>query len=401
MHIGILIPQFPGQTHIFFWREILALEDLGVTVTIFSTRRPPAGIVSHAWSDEAMARTVYLGDMSATDVLGGLPSLAWGELWRQVGKEGVAVLKDAAVSAPAARKLIREAKARGVDHLHAHSCGRSALIAALAHRAGGPGYGLTLHGFLQDYGPGQPLKWRNAAYATIITRSLMEETAEALGNDMPDRTVVQAMGVDTDAFDREAPYVPPEPSQPVRLFCCARLNRIKGHEELMQACRLLIDRGVDVRLDIAGEDDVGGTGYRTRLEAELARLNLSAHVRLLGAIDANAVRERLLDAHIFVLASFAEPLGVAYMEAMACGVPTIGTDAGGVPELIRDGVEGVLVPPQDPKALADAISRLASDPDTCRALSVAGRARIVEKFRATLGAETIRDLTAEALGTHA
>ena len=397
MHIGILIPQFPGQTHIFFWREIEALEALGVEVTIFSTRRPPAGVIAHRWSKDAMARTVYLGEMSPLDVLGAVPMLGWGELWRAVFKDGMRVLKDALVSAPAARKLIREARARGVDHIHAHSAGRSSLIAAFAKHGGGLGYGLTLHGFMYDYGPAQPLKWGNANYATVITQPLLETIDDDLRPHLPDRTVVQAMGVDTDVFQRDAPYEPPAPGAPVRIFSCGRLNYIKGHDDLMQACRLLLDRGVDVRLEIAGEDDAGGTGFRTVLEAELARLNLSSHVRLLGAVDADAVKAKLLDAHVFAMASHAEPLGVSYMEAMACGVPTIGTNAGGVTELIRDGIDGVLVPPRDAKALADAVARLASDPDKCRDLSVRGRERIVERFRSTLGAQTLRDLTAEVL----
>ena len=60
MQIGYLIPQFPSQTHIFFWRELLALKESGVEADLISTRRPPQGIVSHTWSQEAAQRTVYL-----------------------------------------------------------------------------------------------------------------------------------------------------------------------------------------------------------------------------------------------------------------------------------------------------------------------------------------------------
>lgn len=397
MHIGILIPQFPGQTHIFFWREILALEKMGVEVTIFSTRRPPAGLVAHSWSDEAMARTIYLGDMSPVEVALGAPALFWAELLRDVLRAGLAGIKDVLIAAPAARKLAKACAERKIDHLHAHSCGRTALIAALAGRFGAPGYGVTLHGLLDGYGPMQPFKWRNAAYATVITEALLADVQAALGEAVPQRVTIRPMGVDTDALRRTEPYVPRHAGEPIRLFCCARLNRFKGYTDLFQACRLLLDRGVDIRLEVAGEDDVGGTGYRKELEAEIVRLNLDAHVRLLGAIDAAEVRDRLLEAHLFVLASHAEPLGVAYMEAMSCEVPTIGTAAGGVPSLIRDGIDGVLVPPLDPKALADAIERLSGDAEACAALSVAGRARIVAGYRAEMGAETIRDLTRAAL----
>jgi glycosyltransferase involved in cell wall biosynthesis len=90
-----------------------------------------------------------------------------------------------------------------------------------------------------------------------------------------------------------------------------------------------------------------------------------------------------------VLASWHEPLGVAYMEAMAAGVPVIGTDAGGVRELLTDGETGLLVPPQSPEALAGAIARLAGDPALCARLSEAGRAHVVAGYDSARGAEAL------------
>jgi len=83
------------------------------------------------------------------------------------------------------------------------------------------------------------------------------------------------------------------------------------------------------------------------------------------------------------------------MEAMSMGVPTIGTDAGGVPELISSGRDGLLVPPKRPDLLAQTIAALAGDPARCQALSQAGRARIVAGFSSARGAETlVRAITA-------
>ncbi|MBV1865000.1 MAG: glycosyltransferase family 4 protein, partial [Rhodobacteraceae bacterium] len=179
-----------------------------------------------------------------------------------------------------------------------------------------------------------------------------------------------------------------------------RLNIVKGHQDLMQAVAILIARGIDVQLEIAGEDDDGGQGYHQELAAHLLALNLQDHVTLLGAIDADKVRDKLQGAHIFALASWSEPLGVAYMEAMACGVPTIGTNAGGVPELIEDGVDGCLVPPQNLEALADMIQAIANDPDLALTLGQKGRERIVSGFRSTLGAEVLlREIAAYKSGT--
>jgi glycosyltransferase involved in cell wall biosynthesis len=383
------VPQFPGQTHIFFWREIQHLERMGIEVHLFSTMPPPPGLISHSWSQEAMDRTTYLGTRSVLALLSALPRAPMPELLPELRRDGAAVAKDALICLPAAQRLLAECKRRGITHVHAHSCGRAAMISALAQRMGGLEYSLTLHGPLQDYGPAQPFKWRGARFATIITRKIHAEMQRDMASDLPATIRIQAMGVDAETLTRDAPYAPPDAGEPLRIFTCARLHFVKGHQDLMEAVALLRDRGVNVQLEIAGEDDDGGTGYRHVLEQKIVDLDLGGQVTLLGAIDADEVKRRLCQAHLFVLASWAEPLGVAYMEAMSCAVPTIGTDAGGVPELIENGRDGILVPPQDPGAMADAITRLAADPALLSQLSAAGRQTIVQRFDSRLGAETL------------
>ncbi|KUF10178.1 exopolysaccharide biosynthesis GT4 family glycosyltransferase EpsE [Pseudoponticoccus marisrubri] len=399
MRIGYIVPQFPGQTHIFFWREILALEAMRHEVHVFSTRKPPRGLIAHDWSKEAMARTTYLGRVDPLASARGLGRLAARGLpgWDLKASAGFA--RDMGMALGAAERLRAEAERLELDHVHAHSCGRAALIACLAHHMGGPAYSLTLHGPLSDYGPGQRVKWQNAAFATVITRKLRDEIEEVLAGHLPDRVLIRPMGVDTEVLQRSAPYAPPEHGRPIRIFSCARLNIVKGHQDLMSATRQLIDQGVDVRVEIAGEDDEGGHGYRRTLEDHLKKLRLQDHVKLLGAIDGGAVRQKLEEAHLFVLASWHEPLGVAYMEAMSMGVPTIGTDAGGVRELIEDGSTGYLVEPENPGQLTRTIRALANDPDALRRLSKAGRAHVEAHFRAALGAETLVEQIRTTLAT--
>ena len=388
-----LVPQFPGQTHIFFWREIAALEAQGVTPVLYSTTVPPSGLISHRWSQEAMARTTYLASRNPALLMAILPRLPWGLILKEARRlpkdEAKTFLKDVIISAPAAEKLARDCKRRGITHIHAHSCGRAALIAALAHHAHGLSYSLTLHGPLQDYGVGQRFKWRGAAFVSVITRALLDLLPGQLGDALPKRLPLQPMGVDTSAFRRDAPYVPPVPGEPLRVFSCGRLNVVKGHQDLMQAVRLMIDRGQPVNLEIAGEDDAGGGGFHKELDTRIVELGLEDHVTLLGAISAEAVRDKLMSSHVFVLASWSEPLGVAYMEAMSCEVPTIGTDAGGVPELITSGEDGILVPPKDPEALAEALMQLAADPEKAQSLAKTGRARVVADFDSSRGADML------------
>lgn len=382
--IGYLVPQFPGQTHAFFWREVKALEARGVEVRLLSTRPPPPGLVSHAWSGEAGARTLYLASRSPLDAALALPALPWSDLSRA----GRGLGRDLLVSLGAARALCRAAARDGFRHVHVHSCARSALIALLAERLGGPSYSLTLHGALSGYGPGQALKWREARFATVVTHQLLAEVRAALGDDCPARIVVQPMGIEAGRLRRPSAYLSPRPGEPVRLFSCGRLNPAKGHEDVLEALRLLLDGGTPATLAIAGEDDDGGTGYRRALEARVAALGLGAEARLLGAVSEERVREELWGAHAFVLASHEEALGVALMEAMAAGLPTIGPAVGGVRELVTDGVDGLLVPPREPARIAEAVLRVAREPGLALDLARAGESR-ARAFDAGRGAETL------------
>lgn len=398
MKIAILIPQFPSQTHMFFWNEIKALEAAGVEVHIFSTRHPISGLVSHAWSDEAAARTTYLnlgGIKDKVEAAARLPG--WLAQVRRQNPDTPSA-KSAALSAPAAIALRDACAARGITHVHAHSAANCAMIAALCKRAGGPGYSVTLHGPVQDYGPAQAFKWGSADFGIVITKVLEKELSDIIGDAVPDDLYVCGMGVDTQKFKPVEPYTPWSGKGPLRLFTCARLNIVKGHETTVAALEKLKIAGIEAHLTIAGEDDAGGTGYRKALEDAIAQSAVSDQVTLLGAVDGETVLQNLQQAHAFVLASYAEPLGVAYMEAMACGCPTIGTNAGGVPELIDHGIDGLLVPPQDASALAAEIEKLARDKAKAAALSVAGRAKIVNGFGANRSAEVLMAGHAKAAG---
>lgn len=391
--IAYLVPQFPGQTHGFFWREIVELQARGVEPILFSTTRPHLRLISHTWSEQAIKSTTYLGTFRLTTILVALLLLPYrrllGELRSMDSRERLEFLRDVAICAPAAVRLMQSCKQQGIEHVHVHSCGRAALIAALAHHVDGLSYSLTLHGHPGDYGVAQRFKWRHAQFVSVISRALLAYLPDLLGDAMPSRMPVQAMGVDTASFSRDSPYLPATQGETIRLFCCGRLNMGKGHQDLMKAVRILLDEGHSVSLDIAGEDDAGGNGYRLVLEKLVTELGLSGHVTLLGAVSGNDVRAHLLRAHAFVLASWYEGIGVAYMEAMSCEVPTIATATGGVPELITDGVDGILVPARDPEALAKAVVNLANDPERAKRIAAAGRKRVESAFDSRLGAEML------------
>jgi glycosyltransferase involved in cell wall biosynthesis len=404
MRIAYIIPQFPGQTHIFFWRERAALQRLGVEVDIFSTRLPEQNTVCHSWSDEAMRLAIYLTPMGLRGLGQALAGLAvvgpirgfraiW-MLWRM--HQGCGLMKrlrSLGLLLPATR-MLRLARRRGITHLHAHSCANSATLALLANVLGDMPYSLTLHGPLSDYGPGQRYKWKNASFAVVITLRLLRQAQNELEGSLPPNLQVAPMGVDVQKFSPQESRTEWCAGQTCRLFSCGRLTPGKGHHTLVEAVSLLRHQGVDIVLRVAGAESDRDGSYRRQLLSDSARLGIGDRTFLLGAISEDAVRAELQDATIFALASKAEPLGVAIMEAMAMGTPVIATASGGVSELIRHEQDGILVPPGDPAAVARAVLKLLDHPDLAKRLTVNARRRVTERFSSDVSARMI----AERLG---
>jgi glycosyltransferase involved in cell wall biosynthesis len=181
------------------------------------------------------------------------------------------------------------------------------------------------------------------------------------------RTVVIHNGVELDRPRRE----PGPAARPFTVLSVGRLRPPKDFRTLVGAMAAL-ERG-SVRLRIAGDGP-----ERAALAAEVARLGLDGDVELLGT--RSDVDELLADADLFVLSSESEGLPMSVLEAMAAGLPVVASAVGGVPELVREGETGTLVPPGDSAALASAIRRIAEDPALRDRLGIAARARAEREF---------------------
>jgi len=400
--IGFFIPEFPGQTHIFLWREHEALSELGIEAQFVSTAHPPRAIASHAWAEEARRRTEYLLPLGFGGALAAIVEVVRAGP-RRIGRSLAAVFA-AETRSPAGRlrmlaillvagKLVRLARRGEWSHIHVHSCADAANVASLASLLSGIPYSLTLHGpTLEGYGPNQRQKWKNAAFATVISKRLFNDIDAKLNGTKPSRIAIAPMGVDLEQIRRSRPYAPWKPGEPCRIFTCGRLNPVKGHDLLLQTVEILRRRDIDVRLQIAGEDEQGGSGYRRTLEALIAEKKLTGCVELLGAVSETRVRQGLEDAHIFVLASLNEGISVAIMEAMAMEMPVIVTDVGGNSELVDHGVDAMLVEARQPREMAVAIESVLLNDDLSRRLRQASRAKIAAKFHHRISAQAIASL---------
>jgi L-malate glycosyltransferase len=170
----------------------------------------------------------------------------------------------------------------------------------------------------------------------------------------------------------------------------AALAPHKSQTTLLQTAALLRETSPRLVIWIAGEGNL-----RDKLAEEHARLNLGARVRFLGFRD--DVPDLLRAADLFVLSSYLEGLGTSVLDAMAAGLPVVATRVGGVPEIVKDDETGLLVPPRDPEALAQAMARLADDPGMRERLGSNGRT-LARNFDADRTAQRTRELYLEVLG---
>jgi glycosyltransferase involved in cell wall biosynthesis len=155
----------------------------------------------------------------------------------------------------------------------------------------------------------------------------------------------------------------------------AALTPHKGQRHLVEAAALVVRQVPDARFIIAGEGEL-----RESLTRQIKEHHLEKHVMLTG------FRPDVLSLHkafdVFVMSSITEGLGTSLLDAMAAGKPIVASATGGIPEVVLDGVTGILVPPRDHAAMAAAIAKLLNDAALRERMGAAGRARAVERFSA-------------------
>jgi glycosyltransferase involved in cell wall biosynthesis len=255
-----------------------------------------------------------------------------------------------------------------VVHANSSKAGVLGRLAAVA--AGVPVRFFTVHGWAFKAHTGivaRAYLWADRLMSPLTTTTICVAHGERdaglrARTCRAERTVVIHNGVPLDVPRRRA-----HPG-PVTLLSVGRLRAPKGFVTLVRATA-----GLEARLRIAGDGP-----DRPALEAEIDRLGLSDHVELLGTRD--DVPELLASSDVFVLSSDSEGLPMSVLEAMAAGLPVIASAVGGVPEAVRDGETGALVPPRDSAALARALRRLVADPALRERLGDAGRRRVEEEF---------------------
>jgi glycosyltransferase involved in cell wall biosynthesis len=387
MKIGYVLKRFPRASETFIAQEILELERRGAEVEVFSLR-PSDTPVAHGWL-RGLAAPVRRCDGVAL-------SEAWKWLHARAatGAPARAAVERAlrlAFRHPSRRGrhrlceavgLAQAAAGRGIQHLHAHFANEPAFVALLAGELLELSFSFTAHAKdIYARGPGRAVlaeQVGSAAFVVTVCEANRRHLERQLG---PAAAKIRTLynGVDLERLQPAAPS-PASTARP-HLLCVARLVEKKGIDLLLRAVAQLRDRGLELACTVVGEGP-----ERPALERLRSELRLEATVELAGCLAHEEVISRMRAAGIFLLPCRVsgdgdrDALPTVLLEAMACGLPCLSTPVGGVAEIVRHRRTGLLVPRENPWALAAAIEELAASPSLRRRLGEAGRRRAARHF---------------------
>ncbi len=396
--IAYLTGEYPRASDTFIQREVQALRRLGHEVLTCSIRTTGADHLVGPEQREEHAATYKVLDAARNPGRLLRAHLHWMRQPRRYG----AALALAWRTAPKGLRgrlfnlfyfaeagvLAKHLEEQRIDHLHNHIAKASCTVAMLVNALSDLPYSFTIHGPDIFF---EPLHWQigeKAARASFVAcishfcRSQLMCFTDAVH--WPRLHVVHC-GI---APDRYA--IAPHSGK--HILFVGRLAGVKGVPLLLAAFAALHAADPETRLVLIGDGP-----DRAALEAEVARRGLAEVVEFRGYRSQSEVAEALSETDLFVLPSFAEGVPVVLMEAMAAGVPVITTRIAGIPELVDDGVSGLLVSPGQEAPLQEAMEALLRDPERRRAMGAAGRATVVAEFDVDREAARLSALITESL----
>jgi glycosyltransferase involved in cell wall biosynthesis/2-polyprenyl-3-methyl-5-hydroxy-6-metoxy-1,4-benzoquinol methylase len=377
--IGYLVKAFPVVSETFILNEVRALESHGVPLTILALKPPPRSLVHAAASEvespyhEAPWERLrdwprLFADHFRLCLAGGF---RYGKVLADtVGKPLGAVLRrPSALNRRRLQKQVRRfawagwaarrAATQSVHHLHAHYAGEPLRVAHLVHRLTGIPYSFTAHAKDLYLAPAGRLRRRltSAAFAVACHCDGAATLRELLPEEDRAKVHLVRHGIDTETF-RPRRRRRTEP----RILAVGRLTPKKGFDDLVAACSKLAKQGLRFRCDILGDGHA-----RPALERLIRRHHLEDRVVLHGFVPQEDLPSWYSWATVVAMPSKVladgnrDGVPNVLVEAMASGAAIVASATAGIPELLEDGVNGVLAPPGDPAALASALARVLGD----------------------------------------
>lgn len=383
--IAYLVSQYPAYSHTFILREVLQLRQFGVdivTSSINASDRPldklteverqeaeqtfyikPQGMIKALF---ALLKTLLVNPIG---VLRGVKQCFKLGGWhiKRVLYQFFYLLE--------ALLLGQWMQTQQVKHLHVHFATPAASVGLLVKTVFGYSFSFTVHGPDELYDVSHynlPEKILAADFVFCISHYARSQMMKLSPIQAWSKFDVCRLGVDTERFK---PAVKKQ-NAVCELLCVGRLTPAKGQAILLEAVATLKQQNISVHLTLVGT----GTDEQN-LKQHVEQLGITEQVTFTGAVDQDHILDYYHAADVFVLPSFAEGLPVVLMEAMAMEIPCITTTITGVPELIENGQNSVLVPASDSQGLAAAIQRLAENAELRQQLGKAARLKVLSDYQ--------------------
>jgi glycosyltransferase involved in cell wall biosynthesis len=403
LRVGYVLKRYPRYSETFVVNEILAHEAAGLAIEIFALR-PPAethfqNIISQVRAPVHYIRKPIQGRVSES--LNSLAPTAASYFWAELqeaskvipgfwAKLAVAQGEQASTVYQAAW-LAREVRLKGITHLHAHFGTVATSVARLASHFAGIPYTFTAHAkdIFHESVEAEDMKRKLSDAATVITVS--DYNLEYLQQTYGAAAVrVQRIynGLDLTQLAYKSPL-----HRPPQIISVGRLIEKKGVPILIDACAILANRGCQFNCQI-----IGAGALEAELREQIQQLGLQSIVEIIGPRPQNEVFEQVQKAAVFAAPYVIgkdgnrDGLPTVLLESMALGTPCVSTDVTGIPEVVRDQETGLMVPQHDPKALADALERLLTDPTLRVQLATQARQLIESEFDIHRNTASLRTL---------
>jgi colanic acid/amylovoran biosynthesis glycosyltransferase len=394
--VAYVIGTYPLLTTTFIDREVRLLRAWGAKVDIVSLRQP-----SSAPSPEQAvlaASTSYARPVSPLRLarrhgyfLARRPRAYVGTLAGLITSRGLSLrdrLRTAGHFGLGVSVAGQLREAGGCGRVHAHFIDRAATVAYVAAKLLAVPYSVTAHA--SDIYVSPVLLRTKVAGADFVATCteynqthLIHAVPEAAG-----KITLAYHGLELEHYDP----LTRRPTATPTLLAVGQLREKKGLTHLLTACRQLADRGLDFRCEIVGEGP-----QRADLERQVHDLGLGGIVLLHGALRHDSVIDAFRRAWLFVLPCVIgddgdrDGIPNVILEAMAMGLPVVSTRCSGIPEVVGHTTTGLLVPPGDPAALADALQQVIDDPACASRMGAHGRAVVLGRFDAVGNVRTLRD----------
>ena len=390
--LGLVLKGYPRISESFISNEILLLEQRGIRIHIFSMRHPREAF-THASVRRIRAKVDYLphtilAHLPQLLVHNGRLALRDPKRYRHAVK--IALRRFRRTHKSATLKHLLQAgyltdrllPGSGVVHLHAHFAHSPTSVAMFTSFLSSRPF--SFFGHAKDIYTSDPRQLAEkiglARFVATCTRYNRDHLRKIAGNHGAAAKVHCVYhGIDTRLFDADLRLAPPD--APYEILTVARMTAKKGLPTVFQALRRLKDAGLPFRHTLIGDGD-----QRDMLLRLMADLGLEDHCRWLGTLVHEAVLDHFRRSHAFVLGCEVTPnsdrdgIPNVLVESMAMGVPVVATSVSALPELVVDGDHGLLVPPKNPAALAEGLSRILTDAGLRRKVIPAARRRVRSRF---------------------